>query len=73
MVKCREGKMYEEWLKSLGLFSLEKRMQRGGLMVAYCFLTKGVEGQVLRSALWGQRQDLREQCEIASGEVQSGC
>ena len=44
MVQGPEGKMYEQQLKSLGLFSPEKRRLRGGLMVAYSF-SQGVEGQ----------------------------
>jgi len=34
MVKSLEGKMYEEWLRSLGLFRQEQRRLRRGLMVA---------------------------------------
>jgi len=33
MVKSLVAKMYEEWLRSLGFFSLEKRRLRGGLVV----------------------------------------
>jgi len=35
MGKVLEGKMYEEFPWSLGLFSTEKRRMRGGLMAAY--------------------------------------
>ena len=41
MVKGLEEKLYEEWLKSLGLFSLEKGRLRRDLMVVYSFLTRG--------------------------------
>ena len=41
MVKGLEGKMYEDQLRSLGLFSLEKRRLWGDLMVACSFLVRG--------------------------------
>lgn len=49
IVKGLESKTREEWLKSLGSFSLEERRLRR-LMVVYSFLTGGAEGQVLSSA-----------------------
>lgn len=39
MVKGLEGNSYEEWLRSLDLFSLEKKKLKGDLMVAYIFLS----------------------------------
>lgn len=51
VTKGLEEKMYEEQLRSLDLFSLQKRKLRGDLITIYSFFTRGPEEQALICAL----------------------
>ncbi|KAJ7412613.1 hypothetical protein WISP_95188 [Willisornis vidua] len=68
MVKDLEGKLYEEWLRSLGLFSLKKRRLRGDFTEVFNILMRGSKG-VATDLCSDQQQDLRKEHDSESGEV----
>jgi len=72
-VKGLEGKTCEEWLRSLVLFSLEKRRLRGDLTTVYKFLKEGRGGgrAGLLSLVTSNRTQ-RKWNKVALGEVQIG-
>ena len=70
MVKGLEGKTYKEQLRSVGLFSVEKRRLRVALITV--FLERGSRRKDADLLSNDQSQDTRKWNESASGEVQIG-
>ena len=68
-VKGLEANMYEEQMRSLGLFSPEKRRMRGDLIRAYGFLMRRSEGADADLLSLVASNRTRDQHEVASGEA----
>lgn len=71
MAECLEHKSYEEWLRELGLFSLEKRRFSAGLTAPYSD-PRGRCGELGAGLLSHITSDKRGWPQVAPGVVQVG-
>ena len=72
LVKGLEDMSYEEWLRTLGLFSLEKRSLWGSLIALYSFLRRGSgEGGAERFSL-GSRDPVTGRVGMAQSCIRGG-
>ena len=72
MVKGLDEEMYEEWLRSLGLFSPEQNRPRGGLMAACSSLMRGAERAGTELCSRDSNRTQGNSMELGQGRVRLG-